>query len=401
MNKRNFVINPKTGFWGLAQEGYEKELLAVLNDKILPEKNYRGTHSIILNTTKQCNMGCVYCSASGGRSGERMSEEVARKAVDEATTLELTPRIVFHGSEPLLNMPLIRSTVEYGESLPIKVLFYIQSNLTYLTDGILDFVRAHKIGVSTSVDGFREEHNLNRPFRNGSPSYDFVLRNMEKIMEEQVGMSTVTVVTKHNVHRLSEIALDLESRGVTHIQFLPAVKCPQHKEDFQPTNKELIDSYTHLFEQTFERMERGEQKAVVRNIPQLLASLFLRTAVDRCRVCSSADYHPILSIDTNGDVYPCDFFFGRKEYVVGNIMHNSLVSLLNSKKNPRSASINDSSCGSCDIRRICGGGCLADKLFSGDRPYYCETYFAMYDYMVKKMPELKEKGLLPLAVRNL
>ncbi len=394
MKQNKFVIEPSNGWWGIAKEGSEEDLLEELRKNKLPEKNYKGVHSIILNTTNQCNMDCVYCSASENRSEEKMSEEVAKKVVDETVKQEITPRIVFHGSEPLLNMPLIRSTVEYGEAQERDVLFYVQSNLTTLTDEKLAFIRDHQIGVSTSIDGFAEQHNLTRPFRGGLPSYDRIVENMEKVLEFQEGMCTATVVTKYNVGDMSAIALDLERRGVTHIQFLPSIKCSDSDEDFRPTNEALTKGYIDLFEQTFRRMESGEQRATIKNISQLYSSLFQRTGVDNCRICSATDYHPIMGVDIDGEIYPCDYFFGNKQYSIGNIMSDSLESILNSKRNPRSESIEDTSCSDCDVKRVCGGGCMADKLFSGDKPYYCGTYADMFEYIGGKIPELREKGLL-------
>lgn len=394
MNKNKFILEPSTGWWGIAEYGAEEELRKALKEKSLPKKEYKGVHSIILNATNQCNMGCIYCSASKNRSKEKMSEEVAHATVNKSLELELTPRIVFHGSEPLLNMSLIRSTVEYGESLDRIVLFYIQTNLTTLTDEKLNFIRNHNIGISTSIDGFREQHNLTRPFRDGIPSYDVVMKNMKRIMEFQEGMCTATVITKYNVNNLSEIALDLESRGVTHIQFLPSVKCSECSEDFRPANEDLTRNYIKLFEQTFHRMETGEQKATIKNISQLFSSLFLRTGVDNCRICSSADYHPILAVDINGDIYPCDYFFGNAKYKMGNIQTESFTDVLNSKRNHRSQPIEDTVCSGCNIKRICGGGCMADRLFSGDKPYYCKTYAEMFNYLGNKIPELRENGLL-------
>ncbi len=401
MSMEKFVVYPKTGAWGIAEEGFEADLLNALKQQPVPEKKYLGAHSIILNTTDQCNMGCIYCSALNNRFKQKMDERVAKRTLDEAIKLELTPRIVFHGSEPLLNMPLIRATVEYGELLPRQVLFYIQSNLTTLTDEKLEFISEHNLGVSTSIDGFRGQHNLTRPFRDGSPSYDIVIRNMAKVMEKQEGMCTVTVVTRYNVSDLSEIALDLESRGVTHIQFLPSVKCSEVDVDFRPTNEELTKAYIRLFEQTFRRMESGEQRAVVRNIPQLLVSMFLRTGVDSCRICSSADYHPILAVDVNGDMFPCDYFFRNPNYLIGNILKDSFSDVLNSHKNIRNKSIEDTACGKCDIRRMCGGGCMADRTFSGDKPYYCQTYSSMYQYLGSKIPDLRKKDLLKKSMKNL
>jgi len=394
MTQNKFVIEPSNGWWGISEPGFEKVLLEELKKKKLPKKEYLGVHSIILNTTNQCNQDCIYCSASENRSERKMSEKIAKKVIDEAVKLELPPRIIFHGSEPLLNMPLIRSAVEYGESQDREVLFYLQSNLTTLTDEKLSFIKDHKIGVSTSIDGFKEQHNKTRPFIGGLPSYDRVVSNISKILEFQEGICTATVVTKYNVLDISKIALDLEKKGVTHIQFLPVIKCSNCEEDFRPSNKDLIKSYIELFEQTFNRMETGKQKSTIKNMSQLYSSLFLKTGVDNCRLCSSADYHPILAVDINGDIYPCDYFFGKEQYSMGNIQTNSFKEVLNSPKNLRSRSIEDTTCSDCDVKRICGGGCMADRIFSGGKPYYCETYSEMFKYLGNKIPELREKGLL-------
>ncbi len=402
MGNSKFILNPSNGAWGIAEEGKECELLVELGTKI-PPKNYLGTHSIILNTTNSCNMGCIYCSAVNNRSDKQMKFNVARRTLDESIKMERVPRIVFHGSEPLMNMQLIEGTVLYGENLVDqgKILFYLQSNLTSLTDEKLKFIQNHNIGVSTSIDGFAEQHNRTRPFRDGSPSYQRVVDNIAKILEFQNGMCVACVVTKYNVSQLSEIAIDLEDKGVTHIQFLPSVMCQDYNgEDFRPTNTELTSAYMKLFEQTFSRMEQGEQKAVIRNIPQFISSLFLRTGVDSCRICSSADYHPILAVDINGDVYPCDYFFGNDKFKIGNIQTDLLHSMLNNPHNPRSNSLEFTACGGCDWAHICGGGCMADRIFSGDKPYYCKTFENIYKYFGSKIPDLKKRGVLKKIIEE-
>ena len=68
--------------------------------------------------------------------------------------------------------------------------------------------------------------------------------------------------------------------------------------------------------------------------------------------------------------------------------------MINNPCNLRSKSIEDTICAECNIRMICGGGCMADRLFSGGTPYYCETYRNMFNYLGSKIPDLKKKGLI-------
>ena len=87
-----------------------------------------------------------------------MSKETAKKAVDIAMSCP-TPciSIEFQGGEPLINFEVIKYIVEYADQMAIEknktVEYNLVSNLTLLTDEIIDYIRQHNIGVSTSIDG--------------------------------------------------------------------------------------------------------------------------------------------------------------------------------------------------------------------------------------------------------
>lgn len=390
-----FVLEPSNGYWGLATSEFGKEKLKEhLKSLKKPEKRYKGIQIVALNTTNQCNLGCIYCSTKNLRSEEHMSFEVSKKVLDGVVAFQRTPKIIFHGSEPLFNWSLIKETVEYGKSLPSnQPNFYLQSNLTLLDQEKIDFISRHHIGVSSSLDGCEQEHNLNRPYRNGRPTYFDVLKNIQRIIEMQGGIHVVTVVTSNNVKNFGAIVRDFEERGITSVQFIPSVSCSADK-DYRPSKSELAESYVSLFEQTFRKIEKGEQKLRITNLGQYLSALFVNSGSDCCRACTSADEHPIIAIDTFGDIYPCDFFFGNKSYSCGNIMSDSLVSIMNDKRNIRMKPIEETSCRGCDWKNNCGGGCLADRIFSGGHPYYCETNKRVFEYLSKKLPYLIDSGLL-------
>ncbi len=392
-----FVIEPSNGHWGLSRKEDKDNLRLVLAQKEKPVKCYDGVQLIILNTTNECNLGCIYCNTRGVRARTKMPPEIAIATIDKATKLENIPNIVFHGSEPLLNMQTIEQAVLYGEDISKRIgkqiTFNIQTNLTTLNSEKLKFIKEHGIGISTSLDGREEEHNLNRLYLDGRPTYYTLRENMGKILEFQRGISAVCVVTKNNVKNLDKIVLEFEEIGISDIQLLPSVKCP-NGSDYRPSNAELTESYIKVFEQTFERVELNTQKSHIRNIAQYLSTLFIRTGIDACRICCSRSSHPLLTVDVNGDIYPCDFFWGDKDKNLGNVKNDSFDSVLTSSKNPRMVSIENTLCGDCKWRNVCGGGCLADKLFSEGKPYYCETHKSVYEYLSKKLPHLLEHNIL-------
>lgn len=397
MGCRKFVLDSKSGYWGLATPSEVNSLYSKICLRGAPEKYYEGVQVVALNTTEGCNLGCIYCSTKERRSGRKMSPEIAKRTIDCLDDLASSPDIVFHGSEPLLNMSLIREAVAYGErrsgQTKRPVSFTVQSNLTLLNKEIIDFFNEHRVGISTSLDGRERENNANRPYRNGLRSYMDVIRGVKKVLEFQKDLCAVCVVTKNNVHSLHEISLDFERIGITEVNFLPAVG-PTGNEDYLPSNRDLSESYITLFEEAFKRFEKNHAGISVRTIPQYLSSLFVVSGVDSCRICTPSPQHPLLAVDIDGEIYPCDFFWGKKDKSLGNIMDTSFESILNSPKNFRKNSIEFSVCGNCDWKKVCGGGCAGDRILSGQKPYYCETHRTVYEYLSNRIEDLLEKGVV-------
>ncbi len=181
----------------------------------------------------------------------------------------------------------------------------------------------------------------------------------------------------------------------------------QHKEKYLSWKKSLngtiqgiskINSkivLEYLFDKTFKKIEEGTQSVQIRTLSQYLSSMFAPNGIDACRICSSGNLQPLIAIDHEGEVYPCDYFWGDEKTKMGNISSGSLESISLSPNNLRMREIDKTSCNPCDWKMICGGGCLAEgKDTKTGRPEYCETHKGVYNYLAKKMPELIQKDLI-------
>jgi len=159
-----------------------------------------GFSELILETTTACNMRCRYCLFSGEYYGfrthgiEKMSEEIAKKALDMYFTLIeeykylnplREPKIGFYGGEPLLNFELIKFSVEYSRKLFNKynVEYTLTTNGTILSNEIASFLIENNFKVFISLDGPREEHDRNRVFADGKGSFDVVMGNIKRYNE--------------------------------------------------------------------------------------------------------------------------------------------------------------------------------------------------------------------------
>jgi His-Xaa-Ser system radical SAM maturase HxsB len=158
------------------------ELLAVkyrTRQAHLPD--FTALHLFVV--TLRCDHSCQYCQVSRvseDRTAFDMTPETADRAIDlmfQSPSPYL--KVEFQGGEPLLNFALIQHVVNeinrrnHGRHIQ----FVITSNLSPLTDSMLDFCATHQIYFSTSLDGPAELHNHNRP----RPNRDSHARAVEGI----------------------------------------------------------------------------------------------------------------------------------------------------------------------------------------------------------------------------
>jgi len=156
--------------------------------------------------TEECNLNCTYCYLPRKNSGEKMSFDVARKAVDyflsnpehfSAPRLHLD----FIGGEPLLAMDVVDAVVDYFkfEAYRLDHRWFSNYKVLLTTNGTLyhsekaqRFVNKNKncLAPSISLDGVEAKHNNARKYYNGKGSYNDVLKN-SKLMLEQFPYSTI------------------------------------------------------------------------------------------------------------------------------------------------------------------------------------------------------------------
>ena len=110
---------------------------------------FMGTGLHIFVLTSACNLKCVYCQASTCDNGQMMTKSIAEKSVDLALQ---SPNeylsFEFQGGEPLLNFEVLKHIVLYTEANKgdKTVEFNLVSNLSLLTDEIIDFLQRKEGG---------------------------------------------------------------------------------------------------------------------------------------------------------------------------------------------------------------------------------------------------------------
>jgi len=150
-----------------------------------------ATDLLILNITENCNLRCRYCAYSGAYKYERthsssvMKKEIALKAIDLFLKREGNKprRIGFYGGEPLLVWPQVKNIIDDTLKIDPSIIFSINTNLTLLTESMIQYFISHNVVLYVSLDGDKTIHDLNRVDSKGNGTFDKIAANLLKLFE--------------------------------------------------------------------------------------------------------------------------------------------------------------------------------------------------------------------------
>lgn len=208
------------------------ELLALkVRTKYRRLTEFTGLHIFVVSL--RCEHSCPYCQVSRkseDKASFDMTSEIAEKSLDLTFRSPANAiKIEFQGGEPLLNFDMVKQIVlsaEERNKSANKILdFVIATNLALVDRAMLKFCKAHKIHISTSLDGPKDLHNKNRP-RSGNNSYERAIQGIELVREvlgkDQV--SALMTTTENSLSRVEQIIdeyLRLEFEGIFLRQLSP------------------------------------------------------------------------------------------------------------------------------------------------------------------------------------
>lgn len=183
----------------------------------------------VLNLTDQCNFRCKYCFVH--HNPRRMKLETARQACEYVLKSKAEVKNVsFFGGEPMLEFTAIIKPLveEFGD----RIRFNITTNGSLLTEDIIDFFFDYDIPILLSIDGCKEVQNENRPFVDGSPSFDSVVKNIPYLLLKFPGTLFRATLTKFSIPYMYKSYKFAEHMGFKHIAFIINEDEEYEEEDF-------------------------------------------------------------------------------------------------------------------------------------------------------------------------
>lgn len=181
--------------------------------------------------TKDCQLACKYCYLVGKNSKERMSWEIAKKAIDyvldnESYFREDSVIWDFIGGEPFLEIDLIDKICDY-----IKIELYRRNHkwfnsyrfnfstngINYQSNKVQTFINKNieHLSVTITIDGTQVLHDTNRVYKGTEKgSYNDVIKSIPLYLKQFPAATTKVTITTSNIKYIKESVIHLFSIGI-------------------------------------------------------------------------------------------------------------------------------------------------------------------------------------------
>lgn len=270
--------------------------------------------TITFQVTDACNLACTYCYQTH-KGTRRMPFSVAKEFIDNLFDGKYDnyvdpsmPGIIleFIGGEPLLEFHLIDQIIEYFRTKAIELhhkwatcfcVSMCSNGTLYFEPGVREFLLKHRnhMSFSITIDGNKELHDSCRVFHDGSPSYDIAMAAVRDWVATGAEMGSKITLSPYNIEHAYKAITHMYEEGYTEI-FSNCVFeegwTLEHATMLYEIMKQLADyilehnyEYSHMLslfeENSFKPMPESENQ----------------------NWCGGDG--KMLSIDADGDLYPC------------------------------------------------------------------------------------------------
>lgn len=285
---------------------------------------------VVVNITTKCNLRCAYCFANcEPASGEDMNAAVMEQVILQMLDMPENEIVTFEfqGGEASLNTDGLRQFINIAESLKHKfnkeIRYRIETNCVSLSDAFVNLVKEYDVKLGISLDGPRDMNDICRVNASGDGSFDEIVRGIEKLRANGIEIDgAVCTIGQHNVKSPEEI---LDFFNKIEISFKP-----------RPVNilgRELNNNFTTKPLEWADCFIKMHKKRANMSVENFSIHIFEENAYTPIRdyiclryPCGAA--RELISVNPDGEVYPCDGFKGERAFSMGNILHEKVTDML-------------------------------------------------------------------------
>lgn len=289
--------------------------------------------NITFIVTKDCQLACKYCYLVGKNDKERMSFDVAKKAIDyilsnESMFPEESVVWDFIGGEPFLEVELIDEICDYlkAEMFRLNHHWFNSYRFSFSTNGInydspkvQRFIeKNHKhLSIGITIDGTKAKHDLNRIWKGDGPekgSYDDVVKNIPLWLSQFPNGATKVTISSPDIPFICESVIHLFSIGIKEVNINCVFEKVWKDDDDLKFEEQLILLADYIIDN---------------NLYEDYACSFYTETLGKPMDCKINNENwcgagKMLAVDAAGMFYPCTRFAQyslreKKAWIIGNV----------------------------------------------------------------------------------
>lgn len=288
--------------------------------------------SITFIVTKDCQLACKYCYLVGKNTKERMTWDIAKRAVDyilenESEFEEESVVWDFIGGEPFLEVDLIDKVCDYIKTEMYRrnhhwfnsYRFSFSTNgINYHTDKVQDFIKKNisHLSIGITIDGTELKHNLNRIYKGAEErgSYKDVASNIPLWLQQFPEAATKVTISSADIPYIKESVLHLYSLGIHEININCVFEDVWNEGDDIKFEEQLLALADEIIEHEYYKDYTCSFFSEEIGKP-------LDKRLQNQNWCGAGK---MLSIDSAGNFYPCTRFAqyslrSKKARIIGNV----------------------------------------------------------------------------------
>ena len=391
------LIAKQQGFL-VGNDEYLKESMGEVEIK-RPQEDF---FNIVITTTLGCNFNCSYCCQGTDKEFEFIPEAMISHITQmiDSTSLQKI-KITWYGGEPLLNPQLVINASNHIKR-HVETRGGHYKGEMYTNGYLLTHRMATKLadaGIShfqISIDGSKSSHDTSRMLRNGSPSYDQIMKNINENWQKNSKSLTYTIRINLSSESLeiSQVISDLINSGARSWKFARYYLAPiENRMGTSDGNEETLSNLEKFADVYTEFLKLADINGLNGIMPYFNQGL-----------CTATRKNSMI-VTPSGEIHKCWDTVTTSAESVAEIsqINASLMSKITDNKWTNFDAMLNKNCRNCRLLPVCGGNC-AIKHYQ----HYAESEgfhsacpplkFLLGEYLIRRVEECSQD--LPYTPNN-
>jgi len=324
-------------------------------------------------------------------------EELVKKALDYADS---SCTFAFQGGEPtLVGLDFYKQLIEFQKRYNkkgITISNALQTNGVVIDNEWAIFLAKNKFLVGLSLDGPKEIHDYLRVDANGDGSFNAVMGASKLFDKYNVEYNILTVVSANVARHASQVYNYFKKNNFKYQQYIQCLD-PLGEEpggyEYSLTPKRYAQFLKTTFDLWYDDLKNNDYTSI--RMFDNYVSMAAGYPPESCGMSGVCTCYFV--IESDGGVYPCDFYV-LDEWLLGNIKNNGFNELLlteTAKRFVEKSKHVDEKCRACNWYSLCRGGCRRTREpFEDDKPnlnYYCSTYYEFFEYAGERLYDISKR----------